>query len=239
MNLIKSILIDLILNILTPEKSESSFLSIDKIRHIFTKLRNDRNSIYFDNVFQDFLKYNKQVIFLDEDKNIKDDILYLGYYHPYHGGDNPNWDNFSSSILDVKKNRPHIIKYFIDEINILLTNQVFSICCVPSHEANQDKSSGILNIALGLVDICNNRIDATWCLQRVQTIQKLAHGGNRDLSTHLNSIEVVNNIFIKNQSILLIDDVTTSGNSLRACKQLLINSGAKEVKMLSLAKTFK
>ncbi len=37
--------------------------------------------------------------------------------------------------------------------------------------------------------------------------------------------------------VLLIDDVTTSGNSLRACRDILLQNGAKKVYMLALGRT--
>ncbi|MBP3242165.1 MAG: phosphoribosyltransferase [Oribacterium sp.] len=40
-----------------------------------------------------------------------------------------------------------------------------------------------------------------------------------------------------NVRVLLIDDVATSGNSLRACRELLLRNGAKRVYMLALGRT--
>lgn len=37
--------------------------------------------------------------------------------------------------------------------------------------------------------------------------------------------------------ILLVDDVTTSGNSLSACKELLLSHGASRVAMFALGKS--
>ena len=37
--------------------------------------------------------------------------------------------------------------------------------------------------------------------------------------------------------VLLMDDITTSGNSLYACKNILIESGADTVEMFALGKT--
>ena len=40
-----------------------------------------------------------------------------------------------------------------------------------------------------------------------------------------------------NVRVLLIDDVATSGNSLRACRDILLKNGAKKVYMLALGRT--
>jgi predicted amidophosphoribosyltransferase len=82
-----------------------------------------------------------------------------------------------------------------------------------------------------------NRTDATACLIRHTTINKLATGGDRSIEVHLNSIKVQNPNLIKDKRILLIDDVTTTHNSLFACKQLLLEAGAAQVYCLALGQT--
>lgn len=42
---------------------------------------------------------------------------------------------------------------------------------------------------------------------------------------------------LKNKTILLIDDVETTGSTLNECKKALLRAGAKEVRCLTLAKT--
>ncbi len=44
------------------------------------------------------------------------------------------------------------------------------------------------------------------------------------------------NIDIKGDIVLLMDDVTTTGNSLYACKQILLERGADSVEMFALGK---
>ena len=42
---------------------------------------------------------------------------------------------------------------------------------------------------------------------------------------------------VKGQNIILIDDVYTSGSTVKACTKILLNSGAKNVRVLTLART--
>ncbi|MDR2548571.1 MAG: hypothetical protein LBC34_03730 [Rickettsiales bacterium] len=42
---------------------------------------------------------------------------------------------------------------------------------------------------------------------------------------------------IKNKIVILVDDVVTTGATVRFCSQEILNSGAREVRVLSLART--
>ena len=178
-------------------------------------------------------------------KNTQDnyeDNFYMGYYHSYWKWEcgekvrNSKFDNFSSIILDFKKGYAPVIEEFRKSVAKELGSD-FPVCVVPSHMASVDNSmSPTARLAKGLVK-SNNLIDATNCILRVRSISKLSRGGNRDLAVHLNSVKVVNSDVIKGKTVLLLDDVMTTGNSLGACRQLLLRAGAKNVLCLALAKT--
>ena len=82
----------------------------------------------------------------------------------------------------------------------------------------------------------NKRINKVYFLQRTKSIDKLAWGGRRDKQIHLETISAVENMDITDNIILLMDDVTTTGNSLYACKEILMEKGAKQVEMFALGK---
>lgn len=42
---------------------------------------------------------------------------------------------------------------------------------------------------------------------------------------------------MEGEVVLLMDDVTTSRNSLKACKKILLDSGAEKVSMFALGQT--
>lgn len=176
------------------------------------------------------------MIFLNNKNNNSDIILSIGEYKPYriHGERNPLFDDFSKKILDVKDSKEFALEYFFTILDRNISKGV-SLCVVPSHDP-QNTESGMGWIAQKLAQ--NGRVDATSCLVRKSKILKLAHGGNRSKEVHLNSIDVNYRHIVKNKLVLLLDDVTTSNNSLLACKELLLrDGGASIVQCFALAKT--
>lgn len=172
----------------------------------------------------------------------KDNILlvkHLGQYTPWSthksaGGTSANYDSYSKDILNFKDNHAVAIKKFTNLICPMLLND-FAICVVPSH--NPNKTTGSLYSLAAAISDNIGCLNASNCLVRHTKIDKLANGGARATSIHLNSIRVNNKILIKNKKILLIDDVITSGNSMLACKTLLLQADAQKVWCLSLART--
>jgi predicted amidophosphoribosyltransferase len=165
-------------------------------------------------------------------------IFYLGKYHPYRekdtGNKNPYFDNWSGYILDLKQKKESAIQLFFKELNPMIESGI-AIAVVPSHDPDSTLQSGIYKLAQELAN--NNRIDATHCLKRHTKIRKLSHGGDRNIGIHLQSIRVENNYLIQKQAVCLLDDISTTGNSLEACRQLLLQAGAKMVKCIALGKT--
>ncbi|WP_330203597.1 hypothetical protein [Cyanobacterium sp. Dongsha4] len=163
----------------------------------------------------------------------------IGTYHPYRRGNNPNFDHWSQQILNLKKSRGEAIRFFKNQVINYIENElnydISIITYVPSHEAHKTSKSGIAIVA----EIVAVQCDLLFvdCLQRVRTIDKLSYGGCRDITVHMNSIEVVKKELIYNKNILVLDDVSTTGNSLKACAILLNNTGVNNVFCLSLAQT--
>jgi len=164
-------------------------------------------------------------------------IRHYGTYHPYHNGQNPHFDSFSSQILNFKAGQKEAIQYFFN----LLTKKVNfdnteAILYVPSHDANKT-SSPVRELASMLAKHFN-WVDATDCLVRAKTIKKLANGGNRDKTVHVNSLKVKSLHLISNKNVLILDDVTTTGGSLYASMELMNEHKIKSIWSYALAKTF-
>jgi len=94
-------------------------------------------------------------------------------------------------------------------------------------------------IAKRLCEYSSQRIDGTDVLLRVFEIPKKSMGGERNLQKEIRSLTVRNENIIKGQQVLLMDDITTTGTSLKAGKIVLKRAGAKIVALLAIGKTIK
>lgn len=108
-----------------------------------------------------------------------------------------------------------------------------TICVVPSSDSTK-KESGIGMLGEMLAE--NGRVNKVYYLRRTRSIAKLALGGERNKEIHMQTISTIDDIDISGDIILLMDDVTTTGNSLYVCKEILLERGAKTVKMFALGK---
>ena len=164
-------------------------------------------------------------------------VVLCGFYHRYWNPDktrNQAFDMFSGRILDVKEKKEKGISYFYQQLDEEICKGV-AICVVPSHVEGDTNDSGIAELARRLAQ--NGRIDKTDYLVRTKTIDKLAHGGSRDISVQLDSLGVNPSMTVEGDVVLIVDDVTTSGASLEACKEILLQNGAKRVAMLALGQS--
>ncbi len=176
-------------------------------------------------------------VFRDSEKNMLalQEILDLGRYNPWYEGHNPNFDEFSRLILDVKDQRLKAINYFTDQLRSILSDtEEYVICVIPTHAVGT-APSGIRTIAKQLC--LSPLIDGIDVLSRVFEIPKKAISGSRNLQLEIKSLTVRNENIIKGRQVLLMDDVTTTGTSLQAGKYLLERAGVALIALLALAKT--
>lgn len=177
------------------------------------------------------------MVFVNESWNGTDDIVVYSNYHKYwldreRRIKNPLFDVYSGKILDLKEGKLSAIRYFYNLLNEEIRKDV-TICVVPSSDCEK-KITGISRLGEMLAE--NGRVNKVYLLNRKYSISKLAYGGNRDMDVHLNSIEALEELDMGNDIVLLMDDVTTTGKSLYACKEILLNHGACNVEMFALGK---
>ncbi len=177
------------------------------------------------------------MVFNNEAWNNTGEIVVYSNYHKYWLDrelkiKNPLFDVFSGKILDLKNGKDSAIRYFYNLLDAEICKDV-TVCVVPSSNADTI-NSGIAKLGELLAD--NGRKDRVHYLQRHTSIKKLSEGGFRGKSVHFNTIKPSEEMALEGEIVLLMDDVTTTGNSLYACKEILLANGATNVEMFALGK---
>jgi hypothetical protein len=125
------------------------------------------------------------------------------------------------------------IQHFLEKLEKILSDEIL-IAMIPSHDP-QALTSGLSQLIQRLVT--NNRINAATCLVRHTLVGQPSLRGDRSMEKHLRSIKVIDRSLIENRTVLLLDEAVTTGNSMRACKRILMENGAAEVVCLTLGMT--
>lgn len=181
-------------------------------------------------------------------------LKYLFDYHKYWLNKearvkNPQFTAESGRLLDLKDKDPskqaNGIRFFTEQIgaylprsNLPLEYLQIYVIVVPSSTAG-NWGGGMCQLADNLCRMHRNFVNQKRALRRHTTIAKLSNGGNRQMAVHLESIELLPKLQqeIRGKTILLLDDVTTTGNSLAACSAILIQYGAFQVFPLAIGRT--
>jgi adenine/guanine phosphoribosyltransferase-like PRPP-binding protein len=166
-------------------------------------------------------------------------VAVYGDYRPWgvhkeNGGTREDYPEHSKRILDLKDGKDAAVTHFKGMIEPELGDGVV-VVTVPSHDPAKT-GGGMKKLAAALAE-SGNRVDGSGCLARTKKIKKLAHGGDRGKEIHLESVTVAEPELINGKQVLLLDDVTKTGNSLEACAELLIKAGAKAVQRATIGKT--
>ena len=112
------------------------------------------------------------------------------------------------------------------------------ISVAPGHQAN-DNTSFMYRLVNEFIaqNIDLPLVDGRGVLVRWQTIPKQsAPGSIRNEDTHRNSI-IIQGVDISGKVVIILDDVWTTGCTLRVCKEKILEAGAKVVKMLAIGRT--
>jgi hypothetical protein len=177
----------------------------------------------------------------------------INWMHDYHkvwlwdGGvktKNPKFDHISAYLLDLKSNANRNFEsaaaFFGKQLSAYMKASLhiegsLSACIVPSSKAGQ-YSPGLIKILKALERDDRRILAAPGIINRTTPIAKLASGGDRSLYVHRQSLALTERMK-PDRTYILLDDITTTGNSLAACCELLHQSGARRVVTFALGKT--
>lgn len=99
------------------------------------------------------------------------------------------------------------------------------------------KESGVMALAKKVSREVFSIIDGTSTIQRTREVPKLSKGGNRSFYRHFSSLILAEPYRLLGQKVIILDDITTSFNSMLACSQLVKMANAKKIIPLALGRT--
>jgi len=79
-------------------------------------------------------------------------------------------------------------------------------------------------------------IDFTTLRRVIHTESQVSLSGRQRMANVRGAFEVTGRSRIENKKILLVDDVYTTGSTVKECSRILVKNGAKEVAVLTLAR---
>jgi len=194
-----------------------------------------------------------------ESTHAKSEFHFLCDYHPkkdpLSGGYSSKHDKPSSRILNLKtidlnneaatiaNNKYTLSKmdiariaFFAEQIEPLIEQYKDLVICVMPKSKKVKEPSGIRMVAKKICE--KHNIDGTDVIDRPVDREPRHLDGDRDYQRELSSLRIIDKTQIEGKTVLLLDDVTTTGNSLRAGKELLLSAGASQVVMFALGKTY-
>jgi len=167
------------------------------------------------------------------------------YLYPYYPTRYVEHKGISEDIIAFKNGDPNLIDKFSKEMkealselfkNYALKPKETCLVVVPSHLVGK-WSKSLLKLARKLCQELN-MANYSCALERVVEHEKLASGGNRSIDSHINTMKL-NPIFnMEGKTVIILDDVTTTGNSFYASREIIMDAGAKCTIAIAIGKTF-
>lgn len=168
-------------------------------------------------------------------RNLLRDVetLSLGWYFP--AGNLPR-DPWSQAIIGVKQHEPEAVAYVSGILKKIISedNQAI-ILTIPSSTA--DSISGMNEVVSQMYASDPEHDSSNW-LRRTRSIPKAAQGGTRDEALHVQTMELLHPEQFRGRTVIILDDVKTSGASFKAACRVVKAAGAKQVVCLSLGRTY-
>lgn len=203
--------------------------------------------------------FNKKSSIFSELKKYTDieDCYYLADYFPYS-----RWDEYKSLnqmdeieegnsrlIMDLKmdilpntpewkkEKKEKAISTIVSILeDLIYTNKDIYICTVPSSRKN-NSNHGITLVAKKLCKYNKYFIDGTNIIKKTRDTPQL-HGTKEYRNYNELSKSLTVDINLEGRDVLLLDDVITTGGSIRTVKELLLLNRVNSVCALSISKTF-
>ena len=175
-------------------------------------------------------------------------VVYLSDYEPYRDGSNPRFNGVSQRLLNLKRGDPDAIDYYAALLNRKMQEMATCIegvdlypsvlVTMPSHQQDASEDESPIDQVCALVADSNWHMqDGRHCLYRTETVERQAGGKRRSLKNHYESLGLRDVDMLRSQVVILLDDVVTTGRSMRAAYYRLKQAKVREVLCVALAGT--
>lgn len=140
-------------------------------------------------------------------------------------------------VLAFKHNDLRIVEQVGADLLPMLGSD-FVLAAIPSSDKDKNGITAPFSLIRYLMDHGGGRFtDGSSCVYR-HTSKASSHGeGNRNIDEMRNTIQIRNSGLFRGRDVLLIDDIVTTGTSVKAVSQLLKENGARRVLSFAVGKT--
>jgi predicted amidophosphoribosyltransferase len=154
---------------------------------------------------------------------------FLRPYHPYKlfGKRNPAFTAADGLLLDLKEGNEKAIETAAQDIEVALRSLHFRepaiLAIIPGHEAVRSNAGRPLQKVIEAIRLINPDRYFTACdlLTRHKNIPKRSHGStDRSEDVHIKSLRTDGSYRLISDTLIIVDDVATTGNSIAASRKL-------------------
>ena len=169
---------------------------------------------------------------------------YMMDYHPFRAGENPlHTPGSDSQTLSYAKQGlrdQERKKAFYKKVKAWLEQEIKKIegpvvlAVAPGHAASQSPS-GFVHEIVALLGVSVEKM----LLVRTKTVPKQSMTpGIRSEEVHRDTIDVKGTVSNAGKTVVILDDVWTSGNTLRVCRDVVMaKTSPNQVKLFAIGKT--
>lgn len=177
------------------------------------------------------------------DKPKLDNLFYFYNYIPKRYSEKATIEDnvISGKMLMFKEHDDHAYYYLLDDISeklmLLDKNKQYFVCSIPGHRMTEENSFNSFDEAVKMFPLPHNFIYLKKLIKRTHTVYKKAFGAHVKWDEEVSSLDIDSQYDIFGETVIVLDDITTTGASMQAAKFLLLLSGVKNIIFIAYGKT--
>jgi hypothetical protein len=177
-----------------------------------------------------------------------DTVYCCRVYHGYrllNGERNPAFRRATDGrLLNFKDGEPEAIEAEAAEVGAAIDRlrlpQKALLMMVPGHRvARSNCETTLARLVEALADKNHALVASVNTLIRCRDVEKLSVGGRRSMAVHEGSMRVLQPPWVGGETVVVIDDIVSTGHSMAAARELLTRAGAARVACIAIGRTAK